>query len=145
MGLLFAFDSLYLTRSGDSALYRLRDTNGDDQFDEITKLKDLHGAGDHGPHALRLSPDGKQIYLLAGNFTELPIEVKADPPQRMGGVRTGQRHASVTAPFKAASRPIGTKICCCPVNGMPAALPWACWRRAAGLPPPIPTARTGNC
>ncbi|HEY1784007.1 MAG TPA: c-type cytochrome [Pirellulales bacterium] len=98
MGLLFAFDSLYLTRSGDSALYRLRDTNGDDQFDEITKLKDLQGAGDHGPHALRLSPDGKQIYLLAGNFTELPIEVKADPPQRMGGVRTGQRHATVVAP-----------------------------------------------
>ncbi|HEX4144769.1 MAG TPA: c-type cytochrome [Pirellulales bacterium] len=95
MGLLFAFDSLYLTRSGDSALYRLRDTNGDDQFDEITKLKDLHGAGDHGPHALRLSPDGKQIYLLAGNFTALPIEVQADAPQRMGGVRTGQRHAKV--------------------------------------------------
>jgi putative heme-binding domain-containing protein len=95
MGLLFAFDSLYLTRSGDSALYRLRDTNGDDQFDQITKLKDLKGSGDHGPHALRLSPDGKRIYLLAGNFTELPIEVKADPPQRMGGVRTAQRHATL--------------------------------------------------
>ena len=100
MGLLFAFDGLYLTRNGDSALYRLRDTNGDDQFDEITKLKDLHGAGDHGPHALRLSPDGKQIYLLAGNFTDLPIKVTADPPQRMGGVRSGQRHATISAPDK---------------------------------------------
>ena len=61
----------------------------------MTKLKGLHGGGDHGPHALRLSPDGKQIYLLAGNHSFPPFDVKADPPQCMGGVRTSQRHASV--------------------------------------------------
>ncbi len=105
MGLLFAFDSLYLTRSGGgSGLYRLRDTNGDDQFDEVTKLKDLEGAGDHGPHALRLSPDGKQIYLIAGDHTNSPLEIESDPPQRMGGVRTGQRHATLEAGSK--SRPL---------------------------------------
>ena len=95
-GLLFAFDSLYVMRNGgESGLYRLRDTNGDDQFDEVTKLKELRGAGDHGPHALRLSPDAKQIYLLAGNHTLPPFDAKADPPQRMGGVRTAQRHATL--------------------------------------------------
>jgi len=96
-GLLFAFDSLYLTQNAaKSALFRLRDTNGDDQFDEVTKLKDIPGVGEHGPHALRLSPDGKQIYLVAGNHTLPPIEIKADPPQRLGGVRAGQRHATLS-------------------------------------------------
>ena len=102
-GLLWAFDSLYVTHSGKSALYRLRDTNGDDQFDEVTKLKDLEGFGDHGPHALRLSPDGRRIYLIAGDHTALPIEIEADPPQRMGGVRKGQRHVTLEAGSK--SRP----------------------------------------
>jgi glucose/arabinose dehydrogenase len=105
-GLLFAFDSLYVTNnSGNSGLYRLRDTNGDDQFDEVTRLKDLRGTGDHGPHALRLSPDGKQIYLLAGNHTLPPFDVKADPPQRMGGVRTAQRHATLPPGIKSRLSP----------------------------------------
>jgi putative heme-binding domain-containing protein len=77
-GLLYAFDSLYVSvnRGRNSALYRLRDTKGSDQFDEIVKLRDLHGpAGEHGPHALRLSPDGKSIFLVCGNHTDPPFEV----------------------------------------------------------------------
>ena len=69
-GLLYAFDSLYISVNGPgSGLYRARDTNGDDQFDEVTKLRSLDGAGEHGPHALRLSPDGKSIYMVCGNHT----------------------------------------------------------------------------
>lgn len=36
-GLLFAFGSLYVSVNGGqgSGLYRLRDTNNDDQFDEV--------------------------------------------------------------------------------------------------------------
>ena len=73
-GLLFAFDSLYLSVNGDSGsgFFRLRDTTGDDQFDEIVKLRKLRGGGEHGPHALRLSPDGKSIYIICGNHTDLP-------------------------------------------------------------------------
>ena len=77
-GLLYAFDSLYVSvnRGRDSALYRLRDTKGNDQFDEVVKLRDLHGpAGEHGPHALRLSPDGKSIFLVCGNHTDPPFDV----------------------------------------------------------------------
>ena len=77
-GLLYAFDSLYVSvnRGSRSALYRLRDTKGSDQFDEVVKLRDLHGpAGEHGPHALRLSPDGKSIYLVCGNHTDPPFDV----------------------------------------------------------------------
>lgn len=73
-GLLFAFGSLYVCANGGpgSGLYRLRDTNGDDQFDEVTKLKELQGGGEHGPHALRLSPDGKGILVSCGNHTLPP-------------------------------------------------------------------------
>jgi len=74
-GMLYAFDSLYFSVNGGpgSGLYRARDTNNDDQFDEIVKLKDFKGGGEHGPHALRLSPDGKSIFVSCGNHT-LPPE-----------------------------------------------------------------------
>ena len=73
-GMLYAFDSLYICVNGGpgSGLYRARDTTGDDQYDELTKLKSLRGGGEHGPHALRLSPDGESIYLIAGNHTDPP-------------------------------------------------------------------------
>lgn len=76
-GMLFAFDSLYLSVNGGpgSGLYRLRDTDGDDQYDEVKKLKDFRGGGEHGPHALRLSPDGKSIVVLCGNHTDPPYDV----------------------------------------------------------------------
>ncbi len=78
-GLLYAFDSLYLSVNGGpgSGLYRARDTDGDDQYDEVVKLMALHGAGEHGPHALRLSPDGKSILIVCGNHTDLPPHIDA--------------------------------------------------------------------
>lgn len=73
-GLLYAFDSLYISINGGvgSGLYRAQDTDGDDQFDKFTKLKEFKGGGEHGPHSLRLSPDGKSIYVIAGNHTDPP-------------------------------------------------------------------------
>ncbi|MBT4011539.1 MAG: c-type cytochrome [Planctomycetaceae bacterium] len=78
-GMLFAFDSLYVSANGGpgSGLYRLRDTNGDDQFDEVKKLKVFRGGGEHGPHSLRLSPDGKSIVVIAGNHTDIPADLDA--------------------------------------------------------------------
>lgn len=75
-GMLYAFDSLYVSANGGpgSGIYRLKDTNGDDQYDEVTKLKGINGGGEHGPHALRLSPDGKSIYWIAGNHTDPPAD-----------------------------------------------------------------------
>ncbi|CAL1519804.1 c-type cytochrome [Chitinophaga sp. MM2321] len=79
-GLLYAFNSLYVMvnhNSDDkfnkgSGLYRLQDTDGDDQFDKITLLKALEGEGEHGPHSVVLSPDKQSIYVIAGNFTKIP-------------------------------------------------------------------------
>jgi len=79
-GLLYAFNSLYVMvnhRGNEefektSGLYRLQDTDNDDQYDSITLLKALNGAGEHGPHSIVPSPDGKSLYVIAGNHTDLP-------------------------------------------------------------------------
>ncbi len=79
-GLLYAFNSLYVmvnnlnekTSSRTSGLYRLEDTDGDDQFDKVTQLKSLKGEGEHGPHSIILSPDKKSIYAVIGNHTDVP-------------------------------------------------------------------------
>ena len=59
----------------DNGLYRARDTNGDDQYDEYTLLTRLEGHGEHGAHAVRLAPDGEHLEFMAGNSTALPEEI----------------------------------------------------------------------
>lgn len=79
-GLLYAFNSLYvmINHNSDSAfskgsgLYRLQDTNGDDEFDKLTLIKALDGEGEHGPHSIVMAPDKKSLYVIAGNFTKIP-------------------------------------------------------------------------
>ncbi len=79
-GLVWAFNSLYVVvnHKGDSVmqktsgLYRLQDTDGNDRFDKITLLKTLAGEEEHGPHSIKLAPDGKSLYVVAGNHTALP-------------------------------------------------------------------------
>lgn len=79
-GMLWAFDSLYFCCNGGpgSGLYRARDLDGDDQFDECVKLKDFRGGGEHGPHSIRLSPDGQRIFVIAGNHTDPPFKVSEE-------------------------------------------------------------------
>ena len=77
-GLLWAFDSLYVAvndyeKKMESGIYRLTDSNGDDQLDKVEKLRGMQARGDHGVHALILSPDKKSIYLITGNNTT-PVE-----------------------------------------------------------------------
>jgi putative heme-binding domain-containing protein len=74
-GLLYAFDSLYVMVNADpkkSGLYRVRDTDGDDVFDTVELLRAIPAGGEHGPHAVLLSPDGKSLFVLGGNHTRLP-------------------------------------------------------------------------
>lgn len=79
-GLLYAFNSLYVmvnslndeATTRTSGLYRLQDTDGDDQFDKVTLLKALKGEGEHGPHSIILSPDKKSLYVVIGNHTDVP-------------------------------------------------------------------------
>jgi len=73
-GLLWAFDSLYVAvdeGDQDHGVYRIRDTNGDDQLDKIELLRKVHASGEHGIHSLVLGPDGKSIYVVIGNNSSL--------------------------------------------------------------------------
>ncbi len=84
-GLLWAFDSLYvMVNSGDRAkngLYRVRDTNHDDQLDSVEFLQQLDGDGEHGPHAVLLSPDGKSLYVVCGDATHWLEKSSSRVPQ----------------------------------------------------------------
>ena len=75
-GLLYAFDSLYAVLNtgehGGRGLYRIRDTDGDDQFDSKELLRKFEEqGGEHGPHAVLLGPDGESLYIVIGNQTPL--------------------------------------------------------------------------
>jgi putative heme-binding domain-containing protein len=73
-GLLWAFDSLYVVvnQRDRSGLYRARDTNGDGELDDVQLLRALQGGGgEHGPHAVMLSPDGKSLTVVCGNQTRI--------------------------------------------------------------------------
>jgi putative heme-binding domain-containing protein len=85
-GMLCAFDSLYVVVNGSpdgkpSGLYRLQDTNADDQYDQVTLLREIKGGGEHGPHAVILSPDGKSLYVCGGNHTEIPAPESSRLPR----------------------------------------------------------------
>lgn len=78
-GLLYAFDSLYVVVNESrghtdqpAGLYRLRDNKITDQFEKPELLRRIEGSGEHGPHAVVLGPDGKSLYVVAGNFTKIP-------------------------------------------------------------------------
>ena len=87
-GLLCAFDSLYVMVNGRAAqgsgLYRVRDTNGDDKYDEIKRLHAFNNHGEHGPHAVVLSPDGKGLLVVGGNFTPVPNLQASRVPRHWG-------------------------------------------------------------
>ena len=76
-GLLWAFDSLYVVVNRghryESGLYRVRDTDGDDRLDKVELLRKLAGGGEHGPHGVILAPDGKSLYVVAGNATAVTV------------------------------------------------------------------------
>ena len=62
---------MYASANNSKGLYRLRDTDGDDQFDEVKLLYQSDGGVGHGRNDLALGPDGK-IYLITGDAVDLP-------------------------------------------------------------------------
>lgn len=86
-GLLWAFDSLYVVVNGgrpQNGLFRVRDTDGDDQLDEVKLLRGLDGGGEHGPHAVILSPDKKSLTVIHGNQTKITKYDKTRVPPVWG-------------------------------------------------------------
>ncbi|MDB6054272.1 MAG: heme-binding protein [Verrucomicrobiales bacterium] len=77
MGLLYAYDSLYISGKGPEGLglYRMKVGAGGDELGQAVLLRKFpDGAGEHGSHALVLGPDGK-IYFMNGNFVKVPADV----------------------------------------------------------------------
>ena len=88
-GLLWAFGALYVAvndyeRKMESGVYKLTDSNGDDKLDKVEKLRGMEARGDHGVHALILSPDKQSIYLITGNNTT-PTEAQTSRVPRDWG------------------------------------------------------------
>ena len=80
-GLLVAFNSLYLVKAdgtGDSGVYRLKDTDGKGNYSNPKLILPIPGRGEHGGHGLVVGPHGKWIYLIAGNATGTPADLTAD-------------------------------------------------------------------
>ncbi len=72
-GFVWAFGALYANVNGrGSGLWRITDTDNDDKLDKAEHLIPLQGGGEHGPHAVILTEDGKGLYVVAGNHTEVP-------------------------------------------------------------------------
>lgn len=87
-GMLWAFNSLYVAvnkkwnddipddQETGSGIYRITDSDKDGTLDTVSLLLKLEGYGEHGPHSLTLSPNGNEIYFIAGNHTLIPEKVK---------------------------------------------------------------------
>ncbi len=74
-GMLFAFGALYVGVNDyegqiPCGLYRITDSDGDDQLDKVELLRAMDAKGDHGVHAVLPTPDGKALYLVCGNGTK---------------------------------------------------------------------------
>ncbi|TWU26757.1 Cytochrome c [Novipirellula galeiformis] len=82
-GILWAHDSLYVCATNASGFYRLRDTNGDDQFDSVEELKafDYQSRYGHGPNQVVLGPDN-MLYIVNGNDVAFPEGFAVDSPYR---------------------------------------------------------------
>jgi putative heme-binding domain-containing protein len=90
-GLLYAFDSLYVTvadenESMKTGLYRLLDTDQDGIFDQTHLLVALDGSGEHGPHGMVSGPEGEYIYMMCGNGTPLPDFFQSKSTVRTEGI-----------------------------------------------------------
>ena len=97
-GLLWAFDALYVVCNGGtgSGLYRVTDSDSNDTLDKVEKLRSFEGGGEHGPHAVHLSPDGKKLVIICGNHTKVPFPIKNSvEPQTMAGIRPNQRRVEL--------------------------------------------------
>ncbi len=80
-GLLYAHGALYANANNTKALFRLRDTHGNDQFDEITEILRTDGGVGHGRNHIILGPDG-WLWIAHGNNAQLPKNLSTNSPLR---------------------------------------------------------------
>jgi putative heme-binding domain-containing protein len=89
-GMVWAFGSLYVgvndyEQKIPSGLYRVSDSNADDQLDDVELLHNVKSKSDHGVHAVVPTPDGKAFYLVTGNNTTPPELADSSPVRQVWG------------------------------------------------------------
>ena len=84
-GVLFAHNSLYVCATDSQGVYRLRDLDGDGQFEHQELLQHLpyESRYGHGTNQIVLGPDNL-LYLVCGNDVVFPEPMEADSPYRGG-------------------------------------------------------------
>lgn len=98
-GLCFAFGALYavVAESGDGyspGLWRVKHSKSDDRFAAPELLRAFEGDGEHGPHAVLPSPDGRGLFVVGGNHTKVPDPLAISwVPQRWGEDQLLPQHA----------------------------------------------------
>lgn len=65
-------------------VWRISDADGDGEVEKAEHIKPAQGRGEHGPHALVASPDGKWIYFVAGNHVNMAEMDTSMVPQVWG-------------------------------------------------------------
>ena len=73
-GMVWAHDKLYAHVNG-KGLFALSDKNSDGLPESIEALGGATGGGEHGNHAVILSEDGKDLFVIAGNHAQLPADL----------------------------------------------------------------------
>jgi putative heme-binding domain-containing protein len=78
-GLLDINGTLFASINGGpgSGLYRATTDSSGDRLKDVVKLRPIAGGGEHGPHGVVRSPDGKSLFFVCGNFTDLPQKIDA--------------------------------------------------------------------
>ncbi len=89
-GMLWAFGALYVGVNDyenkiPSGLYRISNSAGSDQLDKVELLRRMEARGDHGVHAVVLTPDGKGLYLVCGNGAKLTTPAASSPVPAIWG------------------------------------------------------------
>ncbi len=81
-GILSLGNRVYAVGDGPEggALYQMTDSDGDGHCDSLTALLKYRGViGEHGPHTVRLGPDGL-LYVLSGNFAQIATSIDPRSP-----------------------------------------------------------------
>lgn len=95
-GLVWSGDTLYAHANNSKALYSLRDTDGDDRFDEVTLIQATEGGTGHGRNDLALHEGA--IHVITGDDIQVPDDSpRRAPPERGAPKELGHwiRHAVV--------------------------------------------------
>ena len=71
-GMTYAYGAIYAgvndyEQKAPSGLYRITDSDGDDQLDKVELLHAFDSKSDHGVHKVVKTPDGKGLFIVCGN------------------------------------------------------------------------------